>query len=217
MLVWTPQKQSYLRIPFPFSKADWRYDWNKDLIMLPAFLINWRLFRFKYFVKSQWEFFTHNLHVLVPLLLKWNKNFKKKKLTINVRLIKTSPLTFKAMRFDYDRVIHWDQKLQIRWWLSSSGTYMFCITSHASFVTSFPLSRAWSIISACNFTSLHCWQTTADDWIPWQFSLLGQLCPSSQCFICCAVYVIGTYECKNSGNIQWPWYTCISEMKWNGL
>lgn len=58
----------------------------------------------------------------------------------------------------------------MQWWLSSSGTYIFCITSHASFVTSSPLSRAWSIISACNFASLHCWQTTADNWIPWQFS-----------------------------------------------
>lgn len=101
----------------------------------------------------------------------------------------------------------------MQWWLSSSGTYMFCITSHASFVTSFPLSRAWPIISACNFASLHCWQTTADNWILWQFSPLGQLGPSSQCFICCAVNVMGPYECKIYGNIRWP---CISKMNWNG-
>lgn len=51
-----------------------------------------------------------NINVLIPLLVKrteMNLKIKKKKKlsTINVRLIKNSPLTFRTVRFDDDVVI----------------------------------------------------------------------------------------------------------------
>lgn len=151
--------------------------------MLPAFLISWSLFWFTYFMKSQWELFMQNINVLIPLLVKRteiNLNIKKKKLsTINVRLIKNSPLTFRTVRFDDDVVILWGQE-KIRWSCDEVLCNLYILHNiPCSFATSFPLPRTWSIISVCNIASLHYCQTTAESWILWQFSLLGQLCTCS--------------------------------------